>query len=58
MHRAYCQLRARRVLLQSKDVSLRTRREYGCTKYMAIYSARLVLYGTSLLCNNTLLALN
>ena len=51
------QLRARRALLQFKDVPLRTR------KALFLYnvyndSALLVLNRTSLICNNTLLALN
>ena len=53
---AYRQLRARRALLQFKDVPLRTRalllyKVYGD-------SALLVLNGTSLIYNNALLALN
>ena len=51
------QLRARRALLQIKDVLLRTRRVLlSLTLYSN--SALLVLNGTSLNCNNTLLALN
>ena len=51
------ELRARRALLQFKDVPLRTR------KALSLYnvygdSALLVLSGTSLNCNNALLALN
>ena len=53
----YCQLRARRALLQIKDVPLRTRR---ALLPLTLYSnsALLVLSGTSLSCNNALLALN
>ena len=53
---AYHQLRARRVLLQIKDVPLRTRR---VLLPLTVYSnsALLVLNGTSLICNNALLAL-
>ena len=53
----YRQLRARRGLLQIKDVPLRTRR---ALLPLTLYSdsALLVLNGTSLSCNNTLLALN
>ena len=49
------QLRPRRALLQIKDVPLRTRRAL-LTLYST--SALLVLNGTSLSCNNALLALN
>ena len=51
------QLRARRALLQIKDVPLRTRR---ALLPLILYSnsALLVLNGTSLSCNNALLALN
>ena len=53
----YRQLRARRALLQINDVPLRTRRELlPLTLYSN--SALLVLNGTSLSCNNALLALN
>ena len=53
----YHQLRAGRVLLQLKDVPLRTRRA------LLLYnvngdSALLVLNGTSLICNSALLALS
>ena len=52
----YRQLRARRALLQIKNVPLRTRRELlPLTLYSD--SALLVLNGTSLSCNNALLAL-
>ena len=55
--RLYRQLRARKALLQLKDVPLRTRRA------LLLYnvngnSALLVLNGTSLICNIALLALN
>ena len=51
------QLRARRALLQIKDLPLRTRRALSpYTLYSN--SALLVLNGTSLNCNNALLALN
>ena len=53
----YRQLRARRALLQSKDVPLRTRRAVSLYK-VYVNSALLVLNGTSLICNNALLALN
>ena len=53
----YRQLRARRMLLQIKDVPLRTRRALLLYKVYG-NSALLVLNGTSLICNNTLLALN
>ena len=53
----YCQLRARRALLHFKDVLLRTRRVLWLYKVYGD-SALLVLYGTSLKCSNTLLALN
>ena len=51
------QLRTRRALLQIKDVPLRTRR---ALLPLTLYSnsALLVLNGTSLSCNNSLLALN
>ena len=51
------QLRTRRALLQIKDVPLRTRR---ALLPLTLYSnsALLVLNGTSLSCNNALLALN
>ena len=51
----YRQLRARRALLEIKDVPLRTRRAL-----LTLYSnsTLLVLNGTSLSCNNALLALN
>ena len=53
----YRQLRARRALLQIKDVPLRTRRALSpYTLYSN--SALLVLNRTSLKCNNALLALN
>ena len=57
IHTLYRQLRARRALLQIKDVPLRTRR---VLLPMILYSsnALLVLNGTSLSCNNALLALN
>ena len=51
------QLRARRALLQFKDVPLRTRRALLLYKVYGD-SALLVLNGTSLICNNALLALN
>ena len=53
----YRQVRARRALLQINDVPLRTRR---ALLPLTLYSdsALLVLNGTSLSCNNTLLALN
>ena len=53
----YHQLRARKALLQIKDVLLRTRR---ALLPLTLYSnsALLVLNGTSLSCNNALLALN
>ena len=53
----YRQLRARRALLQIKDVLLRTRR---ALLPLTLYSnsTLLVLNGTSLSCNNALLALN
>ena len=53
----YSRLRARRALLQFKDVPLKTRR--ALLPY-TVYgdSALLVLNGTSLICNNALLALN
>ena len=53
----YRQLRARRALLQIKDVLLRTRR---ALLPLTLYSnsALLVLNWTSLSCNNALLALN
>ena len=51
------QLRARRVLLQFKDVPLSTRRALSLYKVYG-NSALLVLNGTSLICNNALLALN
>ena len=54
---AYRQLRARRALLQVKDVPLRTRRALLLYKVYGD-SALLVLNGTSLICNNALLALN
>ena len=52
----YRQLRARRALLQFKDVPLRTRRALLLYKVYGD-SALLVLNGTSLICNNALLAL-
>ena len=52
----YRQLRARRALLQIKDVPLRTRRALSLYKVSG-NSALLVLNGTSLICNNALLAL-
>ena len=57
MYKTYRQLRARRALLQIKDVPLRTRR---ALLPLTLYSnsALLVLNGTSLSCNNALLALN
>ena len=54
---SYRQLRARRALLQLKDVPLRTRRALLLYKVNG-NSALLVLNGTSLSCNNALLALN
>ena len=53
----YRQLRARRALLQIKDVPLRTRR---ALLPLTLYSnsTLLVLNGTSLSCNNAFLALN
>ena len=51
------QLRARRALLQIKDVPLRTRRALLLYKVYGD-SALLVLNGTSLNFNNALLALN
>ena len=53
----YRQLRARRVLLQFKDVPLRTKRALLLYKVYGD-SALLVLNGTSLIRNNALLALN
>ena len=53
----YRRLRARRALLQLKDVPLRTRRALSLYKVVGD-SALLVLNGTSLSCNNALLALN
>ena len=53
----YRQLRARRALLQCKDVPLRTRRALLLYKVYG-NSALLVLNGTSLNCNNALLARN
>ena len=56
---AYRQLRAKGALLQFKDVPLRTRRALSlCNVYGDTDSARLVLNGTSLNCNNALLVLN
>ena len=54
----YRQLRARRVLLQFKDLQLRIRRVLLLYKVCGNSSAFLVLNGTSLKCNNALLALN
>ena len=51
------QLRARRALLQLKDVPLRTRRALLLYKVNG-NSALLVLNGTSLICNSALLALS
>ena len=51
------QLRARRALLQLKDVPLRTRRALLLYKVNG-NSALLVLKGTSLSCDNALLTLN
>ena len=51
------QLRARRALLQLKDVPLRTRRVLLLYKVNG-NSALLVLNGTSLICNNALLTLS
>ena len=51
------QLRARRALLQLKDVPLRTRRGLLLYKVNG-NSALLVLNGTSLICNSALLALS
>ena len=51
------QLRARRALLQLKDVLLRTRRALLLYKVNG-NSALLVLNGTSLICNSALLALS
>ena len=51
------QLRARRALLQLKDVPSRTRRALLLYKVSG-NSALLVLNGTSLICNSVLLALN
>ena len=56
-YRPYCQLRARRALLQLKDVPLRTRRVLLLYKVNGD-SALLVLNGTSLICNSALLALS
>ena len=53
----YRQLRARRALLQFKDVPLSTRRALLLYKVYSD-SALLVLNGTFLVCNNALLALN
>ena len=53
----YHQLRARRALLQLKDVPLRTNRALSLYKVNG-NSALLVLIGTALICNNTLLVLN
>ena len=53
----YRQLRARRALLQLKDVPLRTRRALLLFKVNGI-SALLVLNGTSLICNSALLVLS
>ena len=53
----YRQLRARRALLQLKDVPLRTRRALLLYKVNG-NSALLVLNGTSLICNSALLALS
>ena len=53
----YSQLRARRALLQLKDVPLRTRRALLLYKVNG-NSALLVLNGTSLICNSALLALS
>ena len=53
----YRQMRARRALLQLKEVPLRTRRALLLYKVYGD-SALLVLNGTSLICNNALLALN
>ena len=52
----YRQLRARRALLQLKDVPLRTRRALWLYKVNG-NSTLLVLNGTSLICKNALLAL-
>ena len=54
---SYHKLRARRALLQFKDVTLRTRRALSLYKVNG-NSALLVLNGISLICNNALLALN
>ena len=51
------QMKARRVLLQLKDVLLRTRRALSLYKVYGDSSLS-VLNGTSLNCNNALLALN
>ena len=51
------QLRARRALLQLKDVPLKTRRALLLYKVNGD-SALLVLNGTSFICNNALLALS
>ena len=56
-NRAYRQLRARRALLQLKDVPLRTRRGLSLYKVNS-NSALLVLNGTSFICNSALLALS
>ena len=53
----YRQLRARRALLQFKDIPLKTRRALLLYKVYGD-SALLVFNGTSLICNNALLALN
>ena len=53
----YRQLRARMALLQLKDVPLITRRALLLYKFSS-NSALLVLNGTSLICNNALLALS
>ena len=57
MSRTYCHLRARRALLQFKDVPLRNKKALLLYKICGD-STLLVLNGTSLNCNNAHLALN